>query len=334
MRSFILAPAMLFAILNSSGCDSGPGPTEIEGVGDAMGDWSVHEGAASARSGIEHATHLDDAPEHAFNDFVQSPGGPSSDFVFATARGAIFEMDPRHLGEYVFRTDDAPRNIVALAQDHYDDSILALTRNGDLYQSDGQADWTIWVLVGTVPLQPGGRCADIQQSAGETGDFVISDDIGGIYEVDPRHLSSIVLRTTEDPIGIVSLFLNGYATTMFALTSDGDLYESSGEQDWTVWSLVASIPLQLGAVAVDGVQSAGWPTADFVFVDDMGGVYEMDPRHVGDVAVRTFDGPLRVVALCADTWDDTLLTLTPDGRLYQSDGSNQWADWDMVGSLI
>ncbi len=330
MRSLVPATATIFALLLTAGCETTSTLTGTDGPSDSIGEnpMGMNPEAAGQNPGSV------EMPRHFFSSIIQSDEVSSADFVLATMGKAIFEIDPRRLDDFVPRTVEAPRGIVDLVRNRYDDTVLALTRRGGLYQSDGLEQWTIWTHEGTVPLEGSARCTSIQQSVGVTGDFVITDSAGGIYEVDPRDLDNIVPRTSDAPLGIVSLTWNGYNDTMLALTREGELHESDGLADWTIWPQVGTLPLLPGANAVDGVQSADSPTSDFVFVDDIGGVYEADPRHLGTGVLRTTEGPAVAAAITRDRWDDTLLVLTRDGRLYQSDGWDEWITWNLVGSFL
>jgi hypothetical protein len=84
---------------------------------------------------------------------------------------------------------------------------------------------------------------------------------------------------------------------------------------------------------VDFAQHSAADSGDFVILTNDGRVYEIDPRHLSDIQLRTAAGPVNVVAVIPDLYDDSILAFTGDGKLYQCKDSENWANWNKVGDI-
>jgi hypothetical protein len=113
-----------------------------------------------------------------------------------------------------------------------------------------------------------------------------------VYEIDPRHLSDIQLRTAAGPVNVAAVIPDRYDNSILAVTSDGVLYRATTDDDWNTWEQVGRVQLSGGSKIVGFAQHSAVTTGDFVFLTGDGKVYEVDPRRLSIFEFRTANGPV------------------------------------------
>jgi hypothetical protein len=266
-------------------------------------------------------------------DIAQHSAGVTGDFVIVPVDGGrVYEVDPRRLAEPECRQASIPAELVALAPNLYDSSVLGLTGTGRLFRATSAGDWTAWNEVGAVPASV--PFVDLaQHSGGPTGDFVIMPASGGqICEADPRRLNQPECRPSNAPPGIVAISPSAFDSSMLAVTGDGRVFRAVTTDDWATWTQVGTVPGS--SPFVDIVQHSSGPTGDFVLITGGGGeVCEIDPRRLNQPECRASSAPLGLVALSSNRYDDSMLAITAAGRLFRAVTTDDWVNWTEVGMV-
>ena len=254
----------------------------------------------------------------------------NGDVVFASTSGQIFEADPRHYESSVLRTSDAPIGIVAMCDETYDNSILAVTAEGKIYKATTSDDWTSWNYRGSLP--GGENIVDLaKQNTSSTGDWIFVSSDGKIWEADPRRLYDPKLRTSSGPSDLVAVCFESYDNSVLAVTSDGKIYKGDPLSDWATWNQVGS--LSSASSIVDMAKQNISSTGDWVFVSSEGKVWEADPRHLYSGVLRTSNAKTGIASVIFDSFDNSMIAVTTEGEIYKAVTDNDWTIWSFIGQL-
>ena len=263
-------------------------------------------------------------------DLSQHTATVHGEVVLFNGLGRVLGVDPRQLDSGTQRACASVTDIVAVHSNAHDDSMLAVTSDGLIYQGVSTNNWIDWTLVGSLP--GGAQVVDLTQHTAATfGDFVFFSSDGRVWEVDPRHLDDGVVRTSTAPFDIVAVHSNTDDDSILSVSSDGAIYKGTALDDWMTWTLAGTLPG--GSDLVDFSQHTLLADGEFVFFSRDGRVWQADPHHLGSGILTTSDGPYGVVAVHSNSYDHSMLAVTVGGVLHQAVADDQWADWPVVGTL-
>jgi Concanavalin A-like lectin/glucanases superfamily/PGAP1-like protein len=256
-----------------------------------------------------------------FTAVVRDPSSLAGDQLFIRANGTLVVRDPADLAAPGTIVTGIPTGLVAATPNYYNNSILAVTDSGRLYEST--SPWTHWTPVGSLPGATNVR-ALTQNPASSTAPFIVVTGDGSTFQVSPQTLNSGVLLNTTAPVNLVAIVPDRFDNSTLAVTSAGRLVQLGLGQH--TWINRGSLPV--GDVVGFTDTSVTTPTGDYVFITGNGRVYEIDPRRLNQPVLRTSSAPLDMAAIAPNPRDGNILGVTRSGDIYRSDGSTNWSIWN------